>query len=68
MYIPNFTRLLLGLEGTPDPSLAVVQAAVAKHGFTGYVGPDYKAAAPARTGGGTGTGTGSGGTGGTTHP
>jgi len=56
MYIPNFTRLLLGLEDTPDPSLAVVQAAVAKTGFTGYVGPDYKAAAPAPTGTGTGTG------------
>jgi hypothetical protein len=60
MFIPNYTRLLLGLEGTPDPSLAVVQAAVAKKGFTGYVAPDYSAPAPPRS---TGTGTGGSGAG-----
>jgi hypothetical protein len=47
IYICNHTALALGLEGTPDPSQAVVAAAVAKAGYTGYVAPDYKAAAPA---------------------
>jgi hypothetical protein len=46
MYLCNHTRLALGLEGTPDPSLAVVQAAVTKTGYTGYVSPDYTAPAP----------------------
>lgn len=60
MYLANHVRLALGLEGTPDPSLAVVQAAATKTGYTGYVAPDYTAP-PARSGtggGGTGTGTG----------
>jgi hypothetical protein len=47
MYLPNYTRLALGLEGTPDPSQAVVAAAVAKTGYKGYVAPDYVAAVPA---------------------
>lgn len=65
MYLPNYTRLALGLEGTPDPSQAVVGAAVAKTGYRGYVAPDYKAAAPASTGGtgGGGGGAPAGGTG-----
>jgi hypothetical protein len=45
MYLCNDTRLALGLEGTPDPSQAVVAAAVTKTGYKGYVAPDYKAAA-----------------------
>ena len=61
MYLTNVQRLALGLEGTPDPSQAVVAAAVTKTAYKGYVAPDYKAAAPASTGGGTGTGTGGGG-------
>ena len=57
MYLCNHTRLALGLEGTPDPSQAVVAAAVTKTGYKGYVAPDYKAAAaPASTGGTGGTG------------
>jgi hypothetical protein len=57
MYLCNHTALALGLEGTPDPSQAVVAAAVAKTGYKGYVAPDYKpAAAPASTGGTGGTG------------
>ena len=69
MYLCNHTRLALGLEGTPDPSQAVVAAAVAKSGYRGYVAPDYKVAAPAPAGGGTGgTGTGGTGTGGGTSP
>jgi hypothetical protein len=74
MYLTNVQRLALHLEGTPDPSQAVVRAAVTKTGYTGYVSPDYKAAAPASTGGGSGTGSGGTGTGGTgtggggTHP
>jgi hypothetical protein len=73
MYLPNVQRLALHLEGTPDPSQAVVAAAVTKTGYTGYVAPDYKAAAPAPAGGGgSGTGGGTGGsgagTGGGTHP
>jgi len=56
MYLTNVQRLALGLEGTPDPSQAVVAAAVAKTAYKGYVAPDYKAAAPASTGGGTGGG------------
>ena len=48
MYLCNHTRLALGLEGTPDPSQAVVAAAVAATGYKGYVAPDYVvAAAPA---------------------
>ena len=47
MYICNHTRLALGLEGTPDPSQAVIAAAVTKTGYKGYVAPDYAAAAPA---------------------
>jgi hypothetical protein len=57
MYLCNHTRLALGLEGTPDPSQAVVGAAVTKTGYKGYVSPDYKAAAaPVSTGGTGGTG------------
>ena len=52
MYLTNVQRLALGLEGTPDPSQAVVAAAVTKTGYKGYIAPDYKAAAPASTGGG----------------
>ena len=47
MYLCNHTALALGLEGTPDPSQAVVEAAVTKTGYKGYVAPDYVAAAPA---------------------
>ena len=47
MYLVNHVALALGLEGTPDPSLEVVQAAVTRKGYTGYVSPDYVAAAPA---------------------
>ena len=47
MYLCNHTALALGLEGTPDPSQAVVAAAVAATGYKGYVSPDYVAAAPA---------------------
>lgn len=65
MYLCNHTALALGLEGTPDPPLAVVQAAVTKTGFKGYVGPDYAAPAPpAKAGGTAGATTGGGGT----HP
>ena len=57
MYLTNVQRLALGLEGTPDPSQAVVAAAVTKTAYKGYVAPDYKAAAPGSTsGGGTGGG------------
>ena len=52
MYLCNHVRLALRLEGTPDPSLTVVQAAVTKTGYTGYVAPGYVAAAPAAAGGG----------------
>lgn len=47
MYLCNHTRLALGLEGTPDPSQAVVAAAVAATGYKGYVAPDYVVAVPA---------------------
>jgi hypothetical protein len=67
MYLVNTARLALHLEGNPDAPQAVVAAAVTKTGYTGYVSPDYKAAAPAPTGGG-GTGTGGTGTGGSTRP
>lgn len=61
MYLTNFVALDLGLEGYPDPPLSVVQAAVTKTGYTGYVAPGYVAPpAPPRTGG-TGGGTGAGG-------
>ena len=50
MYLTNVERLHLGLEGTPDPSQAVVKAAVTRTGYKGYVAPDYVAAAvPATT-------------------
>jgi hypothetical protein len=66
MYLTNVQRLALHLEGNPDAPQAVVAAAVAKTGYTGYVAPDYKAAAPAPAGGGTGgSGAGTGTTGGT---
>ena len=73
MYLTNVQRLALRLEGNPDAPQAVVAAAVTKTGYTGYVAPDYKAAAPAPAGGGgSGTGGGTGGsgagTGGGTHP
>ena len=48
MYLTNHVRLALGLEGTPDPSQAVVAAAVAKTGYKGYVAPGYVSAAPVR--------------------
>jgi len=56
MYICNHVALDLGLEGTPDPSLKVLQAAVTAKGYKGYVCPGFVAAAPvvAPTGG-TGT-------------
>lgn len=41
MYLTNVQRLALGLEGTPDPSQAVVAAAVTKTAYKGYVAPDY---------------------------
>jgi hypothetical protein len=57
MYLCNHVRLALHLEGTPDPSLTVVQAAVTKTGYKGYVAPGFVAAAPGSTsGGGTGGG------------
>lgn len=61
MYLVNHVRLALGLEGTPDPTNAEVQAAVAATGYTGYVAEDYVAPPPPAKGGtgGTGTGTGS---------
>jgi hypothetical protein len=70
MYLTNVQRLALHLEGTPDPSLAVVRAAVTKTGYAGYVAPEFKAAAPASTGGGGSGGSGGSGTGGggSTHP
>ena len=43
MYLCNVQRLALGLEGTPDPDLATVQAAVTKHDYKGYVSPEYVA-------------------------
>jgi hypothetical protein len=52
MYLTNVQRLALGLEGTPDPSQAVVAAAATKTGYTGYVAPDHEAAAPASRAGG----------------
>ena len=58
MYLANHVRLALGLEGTPDPSLAVIQAAVTKTGYGGYVAMEYVAPAPAAAKGGTGGGTG----------
>ena len=47
MYLCNHVALALGLEGNPDPSQAMVAAAVAKHSYKGYVAPDYVVAAPA---------------------
>ena len=52
MYLANHVRLALGLEGTPDPSLAVVQAAVTATGYTGYVSMEYVAPTKAGTHGG----------------
>ena len=51
VYLTNHVRLALGLVGTPDPTQAVVAAAVTKSGYKGYVAPDYVAAAPAAAGG-----------------
>ena len=51
MYLNNHVRLALGLEGTPDPTQAVVAAAVTKTGYKGYVAPDFKVAAPKPAGG-----------------
>ena len=48
VYLDNYVRLALGLEGTPDPSQAVVAAAVTKTGYKGYVSPEYVSAAPVR--------------------
>lgn len=64
MYLANHVRLALGLEGTPDPTNAQVQAAVAATGYTGYVAEDYTspAPAPAKSGGSSGGGGGSTGT------
>lgn len=50
MYLTNVERLALDLVGTPDPPLSVVQAAVTKTGYTGYVSPDYVAPAPPKAG------------------
>jgi hypothetical protein len=55
MYLTSAVRLALGLEGTPDPSLAVVQAAVTATGYKGYVSMEY-VAPPAPAKGGTGGG------------
>jgi hypothetical protein len=68
MYLCNHVRLAIGLEGTPDPSNTVVQAAVTASGYTGYVSEDFVAAAAptkGRTGGGGSPGP-SGSAGGTT--
>ena len=46
MYLDNVVALALGLEGTIDPSQEVVAAAVEATGYTGYVAPDFVAAAP----------------------
>jgi hypothetical protein len=54
MYLTNVERLALGLEGTPDPTQAQVQAAVTATGYKGYVSFDYVAAAPVKSGGGAG--------------
>lgn len=56
MYLCNHVRLAIGLEGTPDPSNTVVQAAVTASGYTGYVSEDFVAAAPVKAAGGGGTG------------
>ena len=61
MYLINVQRLALHLEGNPDAPLSVIQAAVTKTGYTGYVAPDY-VAPPAPPKGGTG-GPGAGGSG-----
>ena len=50
MYLTNHVRLALGLVGTPDPTQAVIAAAVGKTGYKGYVSPDYVSAVPAAAG------------------
>ena len=42
-YICNHTALDLGLEGTPDPSLALLTERVNATGYTGYVCPEFTA-------------------------
>jgi hypothetical protein len=56
MYLTNVERLALHLEGTPDPSLSVVQGAVTATGYKGYVCPDYVAPSPPKGGSGGGPG------------
>lgn len=46
MYLCNFTRLDLGLEGTPDPSVEEVMARAVGVNYKGYIGPEYAALAP----------------------
>ena len=43
MYLPNFIKLQLGLEGYPNPSQAEIEAAVTKTGYKGFVSLDYEA-------------------------
>ena len=46
MYLPNFIKLQLGLEGCPNPSQAEIQAAITRTGYKGFVSLDYEAQKP----------------------
>ena len=46
MYLPNFIKLQLGLEGYPNPSQAEIEAAVTETGYKGFVSLDYEAQKP----------------------
>jgi len=46
MYLPNFIKLQLGLEGYTNPSQAELEAAVTKTGYKGFVSLDYEAQKP----------------------
>ena len=41
MYLDNYVKLALGLEGNPDPTQAEIEAAVTATGYTGYVSMEY---------------------------
>ena len=41
MYLDNYVKLALGLEGYPDPTQAEIEAAVTATGYTGYISMEY---------------------------
>ena len=42
MYVDNYIKIALGIEGNTDPTQAELEAAVSATGYKGYVSMEYE--------------------------